>query len=54
MDHEVQFDNKRKTLPGLESHAKLPETVTCPFGSAWYRCCMVAVSSCRKTFPSVG
>ena len=49
VEHVVQFDTKRGTLPGLEAHMNVPERCAVLQGRVQRRC-MVVVSSCLEVF----
>ena len=47
VEHVVQFDATRRTLPGLNPLEPYRD-VGVPFGELVRRCCMAVVSSCRE------
>src|SRR5579885_412605 len=47
VEHVVQFDATRRTLPGLDNGGQ-PQRWGLPFGDLRFRCCMAVVSSCRE------
>ena len=48
MEHVVQFDATRRTLPGLEVEVVGAGNGDDPARGAFIRCCMAVVSSCRE------